>query len=93
MFIIFIYNDYIYSSIQRLTPTQLKQIAHVLQQRSQEAATSNERVVYRLVYRLIYLLLFIIRHNKILYLYELNVCLELYFLKNWICKLGIQEIY
>lgn len=40
-------NNNIYSSIQRLTPTQLKQIAHVLQQRSQEAATSNERVVYR----------------------------------------------
>lgn len=39
-----------FHSIQRLTPTQLKQIAHVLQQRSQEAATSNERVVYRVVF-------------------------------------------
>lgn len=35
--------------MQRLTPMQLKQIAHVLQQRSQET-TSNERVVYRSVY-------------------------------------------
>ncbi|XP_017789964.1 PREDICTED: uncharacterized protein LOC108572275 [Habropoda laboriosa] len=38
------------NSMQRLTPTQLKQIAHVLQQRSQEAAASNERVVYRVVF-------------------------------------------
>lgn len=38
--------------MQRLTPTQLKQIAHVLQQRSQEAAASNEKVVYRSVYAL-----------------------------------------
>lgn len=36
--------------MQRLTPMQLKQIAHVLQQRSQETATSNERIVYRSVY-------------------------------------------
>ncbi|XP_076752984.1 uncharacterized protein LOC143424658 isoform X2 [Xylocopa sonorina] len=39
-----------FHSMQRLTPTQLKQIAHVLQQRSQEAAASNERVVYRVVF-------------------------------------------
>ncbi|OAD62286.1 hypothetical protein WN48_06803 [Eufriesea mexicana] len=39
-----------FHSMQRLTPTQLKQIAHVLQQRSQEATTSNERVVYRVVF-------------------------------------------
>lgn len=38
-----------YFSIQRLSPTQLKQIAHVLQQRSQETSTSNERIVYRSV--------------------------------------------
>ncbi|KAG7200314.1 hypothetical protein KM043_017778 [Ampulex compressa] len=39
-----------FHSMQRLTPTQLKQIAHVLQQRSQEATMSNERVVYRVVF-------------------------------------------
>nr|XP_012148477.1 PREDICTED: uncharacterized protein LOC100878977 [Megachile rotundata] len=39
-----------FHSMQRLTPTQLKQIAHVLQQRSQEAVASNERVVYRVVF-------------------------------------------
>ncbi|XP_043260708.1 uncharacterized protein LOC122402175 [Colletes gigas] len=39
-----------FHSMQRLTPTQLKQIAHVLQQRSQEAAASNEKVVYRVVF-------------------------------------------
>ncbi|XP_054014979.1 uncharacterized protein LOC128895953 [Hylaeus anthracinus] len=39
-----------FHSMQRLTPTQLKQIAHVLQQRSQETATSNEKVVYRVVF-------------------------------------------
>ncbi|XP_076247227.1 uncharacterized protein LOC143187117 [Calliopsis andreniformis] len=39
-----------FHSMQRLTPIQLKQIAHVLQQRSQETATSNERVVYRVVF-------------------------------------------
>lgn len=38
-----------YFSIQRLSPTQLKQIAHVLQQRSQETSISNERIVYRSV--------------------------------------------
>ncbi|XP_078039260.1 uncharacterized protein LOC144471257 [Augochlora pura] len=39
-----------FHSMQRLTPTQLKQIAHVLQQRSQETTASNERVVYRVVF-------------------------------------------
>ncbi|XP_066581268.1 uncharacterized protein [Prorops nasuta] len=39
-----------FHSVQRLTQTQLKQIAHVLQQRSQEAVNSNERVVYRVVF-------------------------------------------
>ncbi|XP_006612490.1 uncharacterized protein LOC102673147 [Apis dorsata] len=39
-----------FHSMQRLTPMQLKQIAHVLQQRSQETTTSNERVVYRVVF-------------------------------------------
>ncbi|CAK9816541.1 Zinc finger protein 839 [Anthophora plagiata] len=39
-----------FHSMQRLTPTQLKQIAHVLQQRSQEATAANERVVYRVVF-------------------------------------------
>ncbi|KAK2587890.1 hypothetical protein KPH14_003987 [Odynerus spinipes] len=39
-----------FHSMQRLTQTQLKQIAHVLQQRSQEANVSNERIVYRVVF-------------------------------------------
>ncbi|XP_015438466.1 PREDICTED: uncharacterized protein LOC107193517 isoform X2 [Dufourea novaeangliae] len=39
-----------FHSMQRLTPTQLKQIAHALQQRSQETTASNERVVYRVVF-------------------------------------------
>ncbi|KAF7403135.1 hypothetical protein HZH66_005402 [Vespula vulgaris] len=39
-----------FHSIQRLSPTQLKQIAHVLQQRSQETSISNERIVYRVVF-------------------------------------------
>ncbi|XP_035734683.1 uncharacterized protein LOC118447189 [Vespa mandarinia] len=39
-----------FHSIQRLSPTQLKQIAHVLQQRSQETNMSNERIVYRVVF-------------------------------------------
>lgn len=39
-----------FHSMQRLTQTQLKQIAHVLQQRSQEANISNERIVYRVVF-------------------------------------------
>lgn len=38
-----------FHSMQRLTQSQLKQIAHVLQQRSQEAAMPNERIVYRSV--------------------------------------------
>lgn len=36
-----------FHSMQRLTQSQLKQIAHVLQQRSQEAAMPNEKIVYR----------------------------------------------
>ncbi|KOX78127.1 hypothetical protein WN51_09486 [Melipona quadrifasciata] len=39
-----------FHSIQRFTSAQLKQIVHSLQQRSQEAATSNEKVVYRVVF-------------------------------------------
>ncbi|XP_046749044.1 uncharacterized protein LOC124412890 [Diprion similis] len=39
-----------FHSMQRLTQSQLKQIAHVLQQRSQEAAMPNERIVYRVVF-------------------------------------------
>lgn len=78
----------IHSSMQRLTPTQLKQIAHVLQQRSQEAAASNERVVYRSVY------------TDPLIIYPQMLCLKaspmypgLCFPKSWICEFGIQEIY
>lgn len=36
-----------FHSMQKLTQSQLKQIAHVLQQRSQESSASNEKVVYR----------------------------------------------
>lgn len=39
-----------FHSMQRLTQSQLKQIAHVLQQRSQETAMPNERIVYRVVF-------------------------------------------
>ncbi|KAK0158607.1 hypothetical protein PV328_009586 [Microctonus aethiopoides] len=39
-----------FHSMQKLTQSQLKQIAHVLQQRSQESTDPNERVVYRVVF-------------------------------------------
>lgn len=77
---------YIYSSMQRLTQTQLKQIAHVLQQRSQEAATSNEKVVYRSVFMRMYHQILNLVSN-IMYTYS-----GLYSLKSWICELEIQGI-
>ncbi|XP_011496928.1 PREDICTED: uncharacterized protein LOC105361448 isoform X2 [Ceratosolen solmsi marchali] len=39
-----------FHSMQRLTQSQLKQIAQVLHQRSQESSNPNEKVVYRLVF-------------------------------------------
>ncbi|XP_008561219.2 uncharacterized protein LOC103581025 [Microplitis demolitor] len=39
-----------FHSSQKLTQSQLKQIAHVLQQRSQESSIPNEKIVYRVVF-------------------------------------------
>ncbi|XP_015601627.1 uncharacterized protein LOC107270815 [Cephus cinctus] len=41
---------HMFHSMQRLTQSQLKQITHVLQQRSQEVTMPNERIVYRVVF-------------------------------------------